>query len=258
MGRAMVANSAMANCVLIGSGPGVGEAIARRFGAGGCRIGLIARSQDRLERQTDRLKKRGIRVYWATGNAGIGDELKSALSQLNERMGPCDVLIYNAAVVRPKNPLELAAEEMLAEISVNLLGAHLAAKIVAPAMVAKGGGTIIFTGGGLALEPFPEWTSLALGKAALRSLSFSLFKDLAPKGVHVCVIAICGIVKTGGLFDPDRIAQEYWRVATGPGGTEMREVLFQPVGSDPLYNDPERKHSATTIMPGYVLPGRNS
>jgi hypothetical protein len=47
-------------------------------------------------------------------------------------------------------------------------------------MIRRKKGVIIFTGGGLALEPFPEWTSLALGKAALRNMAISLFKLLAP------------------------------------------------------------------------------
>lgn len=242
----------MPNCILIGSGPGVGEAIARRFGRQGYRVGLIARSAENLENQAVRLSALSVVADWAVADAGNLQELDCAIGQLVERMGVCDVLIYNAAVLQPANPLELTSAQLREEFSVNLMGAHLAAKIVAPGMIEKAAGTIIFTGGGLALEPFPEWASLALGKAALRSLSFSLFKELAPKGVHVCVIAICGIVAPRGQFDPDVIAGEYLRIATGTNGVREREVIFQPAGTDPLYNDPDRVHVATTVVPHHA------
>lgn len=110
----------------------------------------------------------------------------------------------------------------------------------------------MFTGGGLSLEPFPEWTSLALGKAALRSLAIALYKDLAPKGVHVSVLAICGIVEPDGRFDPSSIAEEYWRVAMAPKGLIDREVIYQPPGTDPFYNDPQKKHRAVSILPEHA------
>ena len=228
----------MPNCILIGSGPGIGAAVSRRFGSGGYRIGLISRSAAKLAEQADRLKLLGLKADWAEADAGDSAALERALKALIGRMGQCDVLIYNAAVMRPESPLVLSGARLMREFSVNVLGAHLAARMVAPGMVTRGEGAILFTGGGLALEPFAEWTSLALGKAALRSLGFSLFKELSPKGVRVCVITICGIVKPGGPFDADLIAREYWRVATGPRGEVEREVVFQPDGTDPMYNVP--------------------
>jgi len=244
----------MPNCILIGAGPGVSEAIARRFGRGGYCIGLVARSAANLRQQAKRLAEHEITAVWANADAGDLPALETAIHQIIEEIGECDVLIYNAAVMQPGNPLELTAGRMEKDFSVNVVGALRAAQIVAPCMVKKGEGAILFTGGGLALEPFPEWTSLALGKAALRSLSLSLYKNLSPKGVHVSVLAICGIVKKGGPFDPDRIADEYWRVATQPRGLEDREVIFQPNGTDPLYNDPERIHVHTTIFPDHARP----
>jgi len=163
------------------------------------------------------------------------------------------VLIYNAAVLHAAGPLEIATDDISDEFEVNVLGAHRAVKKLAPAMIEQGSGAILFTGGGLSLEPFPEWTSLALGKAALRSLAISLFKELSPKGVHVSVLAICGIVEPDGPFAPLRIAEEYWRVATDPKGVADREVIFQPAGTDPFYNDPDRRYLDVSVLPTHAL-----
>lgn len=244
----------MKNCIIIGAGPGLGEAIARKFGTNGYVIGLIARNKTALTDQMTRLGALGIEARCAAADAGDAGQLGRALDQLQAQSGPCDVLIYNAAVLRPDGPLELSAKILRAEFEVNLVGALVAAQIVAPQMVARGEGAILLTGGGLALEPYPEWTSLALGKSALRSFAFSLYKEIAPKGVHVSVIAVCGIVEPGGPFDPDAIVDEYFRLATAPNGVEDREVIIQPPGTDPHYNDPERTHAATSMAPHHARP----
>ena len=239
----------MKTCFIIGAGSGVSGAVARRFGREGYRIGLIARNLDRLHALAEDLRTDGIDAEYAVADAGSAAALDDALGRLEDCVGPCDVLIYNAAVLRASGPLNVTSDEIAAEFQVNLLGAHRAVRRLAPGMVARGAGAILFTGGGLSLEPFPEWTSLALGKAALRSLSLSLYKELKPKGVHVCVLAICGIVEPGGPFDPGAIADEYWRVATAPRGVADREVIFQPEGTDPFYNDPERMHEDVSVTP---------
>lgn len=242
----------MPNCIIVGSGPGLGESIARLFGQKGYKIGLISRSESKLEEQVDRLTRDGIHVAYSTADAGNLAELKKAMEVLINSQGPCDVLIYNAAVMKTGRPLELSSQQIIKEFEINVLGAHLSARLVAPNMIDQGQGAILFTGGGLALEPYPEWSSLALGKAALKSLSLSLFKELKPKGVHVAVLAICGVIAKDSPFDPNIIAEEYWRVATAPEGIEDREIIFQPVGTDPFYNDPKRLHRQTTLPPAHV------
>lgn len=242
----------MKTCIIIGAGGGVSEAVARRFGSSGYRIGLVARNPNHLQALCERLSDAGISTIWEAADAGIAEALDTALDDLLTQLGRCDVLIYNAAVLRPAGPLDLEREDLAAEMAVNVLGAHLAVRKSAPGMIARKAGAILFTGGGLAFEPFPEWTSLAMGKAALRSLAISLFKHLSPSGIHVSVIAICGIVEAGGPFDPARIAEEYWRVATAPDGVRDREVIFQPEGTDMFYNDPERKHAETSRVPDHM------
>lgn len=248
----------MGTVVIIGAGAGLGEALAKRFAAGGYDIGLIARSSERLEALSRRLLGTGAQVVTAAADAGDSMALSAAIDTIAAKLGAPEIAICNAARLEPGGALDTSTDTLAADLKVNLLGAHAMARQVAPAMLARGTGAILFTGGGLALEPYPDWTSLALGKAALRNLSFSLFKELAPQGVHVAVIAVCGIVAQGGPFDPDRIAEEYWRIATNPMGLEDRELIFQPEGTDPFYNDPTRIHAATTRAPMHVIGGSDA
>jgi short-subunit dehydrogenase len=94
-------------------------------------------------------------------------------------------------------------------------------------MQRKGAGTILFTGGGFAFEPLPALASLGVGKAGIRNLAFSLHAQLKDSGVHVATVTICGPVKEGTAFDPERIAQAYWDLHQQPRGSFEREALFK-------------------------------
>jgi hypothetical protein len=65
--------------------------------------------------------------------------------------------------------------------------------------------------------------SLSIGKAGIRSLAFTLNEELAPQGVFVGTVTICGYVKPGTFFDPDRIAESYWQLHER---RETREIIF--------------------------------
>jgi short-subunit dehydrogenase len=78
-------------------------------------------------------------------------------------------------------------------------------------------GTILFTGGGFADHPVPALATLSLGKAALRSAATILGAELAEDGIRVATVTIAGVVARGTPFDPDRIAETFWRVAQSDG-----------------------------------------
>ncbi|NJL35119.1 MAG: short-chain dehydrogenase, partial [Chloroflexaceae bacterium] len=88
-------------------------------------------------------------------------------------------------------------------------------------------GTILFTGGGLALDPYAQYASLAIGKAGLRSLTYTLGAELEPQGIHVATVTIAGTVQPGTFFAPDLIAEQYWNLHTQAPGTWQREIVYR-------------------------------
>ena len=118
---------------------------------------------------------------------------------------------------------------MLADFRVSAGLALAAAQWALPAMRAQGRGSLLFTGGGLALEPKPGLASASLGKAALRSLALSLGEELAPAGIHAATLTICGFVQPGAALSPDRVAEALWELhAQPPGAWEKEQVLGGP------------------------------
>jgi NAD(P)-dependent dehydrogenase (short-subunit alcohol dehydrogenase family) len=217
----------MKSCILVGYGAGMGAAIARAFGREGYRLALIARSSQALAAGERELDGRG---YFARGyRADAGDEhaLQQTLKHAEAECGPCEVLIYNAAALHPGNPLSTHRETLVEDFRTNVAGALTASQHVAHGMRARGRGTILFTGGGLALHPQPQYASLAVGKAGLRSLAFTLGEELKPDGIHVATVTICGWVKPGTNFDPDRIASAYLDLHRQPASAWQVETVIQ-------------------------------
>ncbi|MEV4601020.1 SDR family NAD(P)-dependent oxidoreductase [Amycolatopsis sp. NPDC049253] len=200
----------MAGIVVIGAGPGIGAAVARRFAREGFGVALVAR------------QRRDLGVDAVTHVADVGDEasLRRALDAVTEDQGLPDVVVYNAAAVRRDAPGELGTAEHLGLWRVNVLGAYTAAAHLAPRMAERGHGTFLTTGGMPA--PKAAYTSLSLGKAGLRTVT-ALFAEQYPT-LHFATVTVGGTVEKGTAFDPDGIAEHYWRLHTQR--TWEREVLI--------------------------------
>lgn len=237
-------------CVIVGAGPGLGLNIARRFAQGGFNIALISRDQKKLNGLTETLNSEGYTAQGFAADAAIEQELQSAFSRIHQWNGDIGGLVYNAAAMISDNVLDMTPSSMMDKMSLNLGGAIYSVNQVLPSMRGAGGGTILITGGGLGLEPYPDWASLSAGKAALRSYTLALHKALSPEEIHVAVIAICGIVDVGGLFDPDQIAEEYWQLHAESKPNWRRELVYLPQGADPYYNDTAGIYRSTSLPIG--------
>jgi short-subunit dehydrogenase len=221
----------MTGVVIVGAGPGIATSVARRFAAAGMPVGLVARTEASIDATRQALAGTGAEVAGATADAGQDDELTKALDILTGQFGPPGALVYNAGLIRRDRPGELSREQYVTAYAINVLGAMTAAVHVAPAMAAAGGGSILITGG--MPEPDPALTSLSLGKAGVRALTTLLAGEYGPAGIHVATVTVGGAVAPGGRFDPDRIAEEYWRLHTQRPEAWDHEVAFTGAGTEP-------------------------
>ena len=212
---------------LVGMGPGVSAAVARRFAREGYAIGAVARHAEKLELQLSELRASGFRAVGAAADAGDTAALRTALDRLRGELGEASVMVYNAAGVTYQPLADVGAERFAADLAVSVVGAFAAAQHVLPAMRSRRAGTVLLTGGGFAFEPMPAMASLGVGKVAIRNLAFSLYADLKDTGVHAATVTICGTVAPGTPFDPDRIAEAYWQLHVQPAGAFEREVQFR-------------------------------
>lgn len=213
-------------CAVIGAGPGIGAAVARRFGREGMKVALLSRRGAEMVRAADELISQGLDARGYACDAERAHDIADALAAVAHDLGPVTCLVYNAAVIKPGGPLEVGLEQLVRHFRVDVGGALVAVQRVVPHMKSAGRGSILLTGGGLALEPWPQMTALSIGKAGLRSLALALHKELKPAGIHVATVTVDGLVEKGGKLDPDAIAGVFWALhQQSPGAFEAERVL---------------------------------
>ncbi|MCU0353693.1 MAG: SDR family NAD(P)-dependent oxidoreductase [Cytophagales bacterium] len=214
-------------CTIVGVGPGISLSVAKRFAREGFSVALIARRVENIQRYAQQISEMGVFAKAYAADAGDFDSLKKTFRAIHREMGHTDVLVYNAVVGREASPSVLDAEKMVQDFRVNVAGALAATQLVLPHMKTQKRGTVLFTGGGMALEPYHPYASLAVGKAGIRNLTYSLAAELAPTGIHVATVTIAGLIKPGTHFDPDKIAEEYWRLHTQKPARFETEVVYR-------------------------------
>jgi len=198
--------------LVIGAGPGIGAATARRFARDGYRVTLAARQPDKLEELAADLRSFGGEVAIVRVDAADPGQLREALGSLYAAPNPPGVVLYNVAQLTPDDLLSVAPEDLLGAHTVDVVGGVVAAQVAVPAMRASGGGTLLFTGGGLADQPHPSLATLSLGKLGLRGVANLLGAQLAEDGIRVRTLTVNGMVAPGTPFDPEHIAERYRRL----------------------------------------------
>ncbi len=216
------------SCLIVGAGPGIGQACALAFAREGYDIALIARQPQRLLAQTTEITwatGRAVRAYAA--DAADADALRAALRASQQELGPARVLIYNVASVQRARPAVLDIEQLVQEFRANVAGALVCAQALAEEMRLAGGGSLLFTGGGLADHPTAGYTSLSLCKAALRSLTHTMAQEYGVHGIHVATVTVHGYVQPGTHFDPHLIAQSFIKLHRQPKGRFDIELVYR-------------------------------
>lgn len=205
----------------------MGTALAKRFARGGFEVAGFARSAKSLEGTKRALDEAGARSQMWAADASDPASLEAAFRSATEAHGAPSVLVYNVSVLKAGRPSRVPSDTFVSDFRANVLGALVATKLVLPAMRSAGAGTVLFTGGGLALEPMVEFASLSVGKAGIRSLALSFAKELEPEGIHVATVTIAGMIKPGTRFDPDAIAEHFWELHEQPRGAWETERVFR-------------------------------
>jgi short-subunit dehydrogenase len=212
--------------LLVGAGPGLGLAIARRFAREGYRISLVARGADGLDKLAESLADTGARIDTITADASDPEALGDRITAVYSAQDAPGVIVYNAVMGAPDQLLSSSVAHLQTAYAVDVIGAIVVVQRAAPAMQAAGAGTVIVTGGGFADYPIPALATVSLGKAALRSAATMLGADLKATGIRVATLTINGQIVAGTPFDPDLIAERYWEVVNLADGSWQAEFRF--------------------------------
>ena len=220
--------------VIVGAGSGLSAALARRCAAEGMQVFLAARDTQKLAGLVNETGATAIAC-----DATKVEDVEKLFAAVDAAGGGLDLVVYNASG-RARGPivdLDPAAVEQA--VKVTAFGGFLVAQQAAKRMVKQGHGTILLTGASAAVKGYPNSSSFAMGKFALRGLAQSLARELQPKNVHVGHIVIDGgIAKESdpranergpdGLLDPNAIAATYLSLHRQPRSAWAWEIELRP------------------------------
>ena len=199
--------------VIVGAGPNLGAAIARRFGREGLAVGLVARNRHKLETLAQELQQEGITADLEPADIRDAADLSEAIATLAERLGPVEVLEYSPVPAGEfmKPILETTVDDVRATVEFSVLGAVAVATTVIPTMLDRDSGTILFTTGGAAINPNPLRAGVGVSFAGEVAYARMLHDALRDRGIHVGHTAIGGSIAPGGDHEPDHVADVLWR-----------------------------------------------
>jgi short-subunit dehydrogenase len=209
----------------IGSGPGIGIATAGRFAREGHRVVLTSRDTEKLASRAEALTTKGCQVETRAVDAGDLDGLIALIGEVEAQFGMIDVLHFNSAALHPGTISDQAADTFVTDLTVNIAAALVAVQKASPAMLERGSGSILLTGGVFGVTPDPDYLSLSIGKAGLRNMTLGLFESFRARGVHIATVTVAAMVAPDS---PEAlgIADAFWSLHDAPAESWSAEVTY--------------------------------
>lgn len=220
--------------LIVGAGSGLSASLARLFAKEKMRVALAARRIEKLEGLAAEI---GARV-WAC-DASRREDVEALFAGVTVGLGAPDVVVYNPSYRTRGAITELDPAEVQKTLMISSHGGFLVAQAAARQMLARGSGTILFTGASASVKGYARSAPFAMGKFALRGLAQSLARELQPQNIHVGHIVIDGgIGRAGdprgaergsdGMLDPDAIAETYLQLHRQHRSAWTWEIELRP------------------------------
>jgi NAD(P)-dependent dehydrogenase (short-subunit alcohol dehydrogenase family) len=201
---------------------------------------MLARKADYLKSLAAELRKSGASALDLPCDVSNHAQMTEAFRAIRKELGEPEVLLYNAGSGTFGTITEITSEQYEADWRVNAFGAFVAAKEVAPVMIARGRGTMLFTGATAGVKAGAKSVSFGPAKFAMRGLAQSLARDLGPRGIHVAWINVDGSIdipgarglkpslKDADFLKPEAVAESYWHLAHQDPSAWTMELEVRP------------------------------
>ena len=230
--------------LVVGAGDATGGAIARRFAREGLVACVTRRQADKLAPLIERIRADGGEAHGFGSDARKEDEMRALVAHVEAEIAPIEVAVFNIGA-NVRFPVTETTERVYRKVwEMGALAGFLMGREVAKAMLARGRGTILFTGATASLRGSAGFAAFAGAKHALRALAQSLARELGPQGIHVAHVVIDGAIDTafiaenfperyalkasGGILDPEAIAENYWQLHRQQRSAWTHEMDLRP------------------------------
>ena len=230
--------------LIIGAGDSTGAAIARRFAREGYVACVTRRSADKLQPLVDSIIAEGGRGHGFASDARKEDQVAELIETIERDIGPIEVMVFNLGANVPCSILEETARKYFKIWEMACFAGFLTSQAVAKRMVARGRGTILFTGATAGLRGSAGFAAFSGAKHGIRALAQSMARELGPMNIHVAHVVVDGAIDTAfirdsfperyalkdqdGILNPAHIADNYWHLHSQPRDAWTFELDLRP------------------------------
>lgn len=238
----MSPTSATARRALItGASSGIGKATALAFAKTGIDVGLVSRSQEKLEVVTSAAREAGVKARAYALDLAEVEQVREKIAAIADDFGPIDILVNNAGMGYTGDVMETSLSDWQRVIDLNLTSVFQCIQGILPSMRAQGGGIIINVASIAGRTPFPGWGAYSVSKAGLIALSKTLAAEERAQGIRVATINP-GAVNTSiwdtetvkadfsrsNMLTPETVAQSILHLALLPEHAAIEELTLMP------------------------------
>ncbi len=172
--------------IVTGASSGIGRASALLFAAEGAAVVANARGEAELQKLVSEIEGAGGRAIAVAGDVAEEETHRRLIDAAMERFGGLDIALNNAGTVGPYKPLaEVTLDEWQQTMTMNLASAFLGARSQIPAMLERGGGSIIFTSTFVGTSVgIPGMATYGASKAGLMGLVKGITADYGAQGIR--------------------------------------------------------------------------
>jgi len=205
---------------IIGAGPGLGGAVARRFGREGFSVALISRNREKLDGMVAELAEADVTAAAFTADVRVPAELEDALARAAAELGPITALQYSPLPSRDylKPVLDLTPELALEALQFSALGLIHSVRAVLPAMREAGEGSVILINGGTSVKARAGFAGTSVAFPAESAYGEMLHDALADEGIRVAQLVIPGGIPQLDLPNGiDDVADRIWSLHAEAG-----------------------------------------
>jgi short-subunit dehydrogenase len=186
----------MKTIAIFGAGPGLGMAVAQRFGREGFRVALVARDASRLASMAGDLAAGGVEAAGFAADLTDQTAAQRAVDGIQDRFGAVDVLVYGPTpgehLRRSPSELDVAAVARLLDLYV-LTPVALVGRVL-PGMLERGDGGLLFAMGAAAKYPMPSFAG-GMALSSLRNYALALNAELGPRNVYAGTLVIGALIE---------------------------------------------------------------
>lgn len=176
------------HAIITGASGGIGASMAHELSRRGYSVGLVARREAALAEVAKSIQAAGGNAAYAVGDVTDREGLAAAVRELEAELGPCELMVANAGVLKMQFADTFSAEDVTWIMDVNFNGVVNSVEAVLPGMLERKRGQLVAISSVAGFRGLPTWSAYSASKAAVSTFFESLRVELVPRGITVTTV----------------------------------------------------------------------